>query len=80
MKIYYTREVLHLSSHTRLIQLLPGHPLTDPKRWNSSHQHKKRTSLRVKRDTNKDHDTGKVVPPPPEREGEKYDTYPATQG
>ena len=26
------REVLHLSSHTGLIQVLPGHPLADPKR------------------------------------------------
>ena len=34
------REVLHLSSHTRLIQMLPGHPLADPKRRNSRHQHK----------------------------------------
>ena len=27
-----TIEVLHLSSHTRLMQVLPGHPLADPKR------------------------------------------------
>ena len=30
------REVLHLSSHTRLLQVLPGHPPADPKRRNSS--------------------------------------------
>ena len=34
------REVLHVSSHTRLIQVLPGHPLADPRRRNSVHQHK----------------------------------------
>ena len=33
-------EVLHLSSHTRLIQVLPGHPPADPDRKNSMHQHK----------------------------------------
>ena len=31
--------VLRLSSHTRLIQVLPGHPLADPQRRNSMHQH-----------------------------------------
>ena len=25
-------EVVHLSSHTELMQVLPGHPLADPKR------------------------------------------------
>ena len=34
--------VLHLSSHTRLMQVLPGHPLADPKRRHSMHQHKER--------------------------------------
>ena len=26
------KRVVHLSSHTRLMQVLPGHPLADPKR------------------------------------------------
>ena len=35
------REVaLHLSSHTRLVPVLPGHALADPRGWNSVHQHK----------------------------------------
>ena len=47
------REVCHLSSHTRLIQVLPGHPLAH-KKMEQCASTQRRTSLGVNRDMNKD--------------------------